>query len=207
MKDPFLRIKHWQLFILVFAIPFLFHMGFMGYMFSHIFAMEIDPKYGPEMDQMRSFVEPMIYYIFGMSFFVMLIMILWQGTIGLAFNERLPEEYQKSTNFFKVALIYPLIHMPFFMYGWYQGFLGNFNYIVFAVLGISHLFTMFCVFYNHYFAAKTLKSLQLGREAVFSDYIGFFFLFIINFVGVWIIQPRVNELAVDHTGNENIELV
>lgn len=169
----------------------------MASILGQVIASDIDPVAGPDLDQVKSFVEPMLYYIFGLSLFVISIMMFWQGSIGLTYNEKLPEEYRKSTTFFKIALAYPFIHLPLFIIGWYEGFQGNFHPIVFVFLFISHFFMIFCVMYTHYFAAKTLKSFQLKREATTSDFIGYFFLFMFNFIGVWIIQPGVNETYLD----------
>ncbi|QHL87240.1 hypothetical protein GU926_07260 [Nibribacter ruber] len=45
------------------------------------------------------------------------------------------------------------------------------------------------------FPAKTIKSIELSKEARFGDY--FFYSFLILFLpfGIWILQPRINRIA------------
>jgi len=57
-----------------------------------------------------------------------------------------------------------------------------------------HLFSMFCLFYCLYFIAKALKTVELQRPVTFSDYAGEFFLLWFYPVGVWILQPRINQI-------------
>jgi hypothetical protein len=64
----------------------------------------------------------------------------------------------------------------------------------FGVYVLSNLFSTFCFFYCVYFNAKSLKSVELQRPVTFSDYAGEFFLICLSPIGVWIIQPRINEM-------------
>ena len=66
-------------------------------------------------------------------------------------------------------------------------------FLILMMLG--HFFTMFCLIYILYFTAKTFRSAELQREAHFSDYIGEFFLLWFHFIGVWVIQPRINAIV------------
>jgi len=66
-----------------------------------------------------------------------------------------------------------------------------------AIAGVIvplHLLSMFIIFWGVRFAAKTLKSVELGRMAKFGDYAGDFFLIWFSIIGYWILQPRLNEL-------------
>lgn len=70
------------------------------------------------------------------------------------------------------------------------------SFFLFAMLFFPvHLFAMFCLFYCQYFVAKTIKSVELKREAVLNDYIGEFFLIWFFVVGLWIMQPKLNKFA------------
>ncbi len=67
-----------------------------------------------------------------------------------------------------------------------------------AIAGIIvplHLFSMFIIFWGIRFAAKTLKSVELGRMAKFGDYAGEFFLIWFSIIGYWVLQPRLNEFV------------
>jgi hypothetical protein len=52
-----------------------------------------------------------------------------------------------------------------------------------------------------YFAAKTLKTVELKREATFSDFVGEFFLIWFNFIGIWILQPKINKIIQSQDDN------
>jgi len=54
---------------------------------------------------------------------------------------------------------------------------------------------MFCMFYIIYFVSKTLKMAELQRNVSFSDYAGEFFLIWLYPIGIWFVQPKINELA------------
>lgn len=56
------------------------------------------------------------------------------------------------------------------------------------------LFVFFGIFYTFYNVPKSLKSIELGREAVFSEWIIDAFLLFTFPIGVWFIQPRLNKI-------------
>jgi hypothetical protein len=57
-----------------------------------------------------------------------------------------------------------------------------------------HFSAMLSIFYAMIFAAKTLKSAELNKEAKISDYLGDFFLIWFYPIGIWILQPRIHKL-------------
>lgn len=57
-----------------------------------------------------------------------------------------------------------------------------------------YLCSAFCIFYCFYFIAKALKTVELQRPVNFRDFAQEFFLIWILPVGIWIIQPRINQL-------------
>lgn len=83
----------------------------------------------------------------------------------------------------------------------------NYNVLngMIGVIVPLHLLSMFGIFYSMYFTAKTLKTVELQREVVFNDFAGEFFLLWFNFVGVWILQPRINKLVEDDNAIANPE--
>jgi hypothetical protein len=62
---------------------------------------------------------------------------------------------------------------------------------------VMHLVSIACILLGVRFAAKTLKSIELGRLAKFGDYAGEFFLIWFSPLGIWILQPRLNRLTKD----------
>ena len=57
------------------------------------------------------------------------------------------------------------------------------------------LLLVFCQGYMYYFCAKTLKSIELNKNVELGEYIAYFFLFMFDVVGFWIIQPSVNRIT------------
>lgn len=57
-----------------------------------------------------------------------------------------------------------------------------------------HVSAMLSIFYAMIFAAKTIKSAELNKEATLSDYLGDFFLIWFYPLGIWILQPRIQKL-------------
>ena len=56
------------------------------------------------------------------------------------------------------------------------------------------LFALFGISYTFYNVPKSLKSIELGREAVFSEWIFDALLLFAFPIGVWFIQPRLNKI-------------
>jgi hypothetical protein len=51
------------------------------------------------------------------------------------------------------------------------------------------------VFYCIYFVAKVIKTVESQEKVSFGDCLGDFFLIWFFFVGIWVIQPRINVLS------------
>jgi hypothetical protein len=57
-----------------------------------------------------------------------------------------------------------------------------------------HLTSMVGMFYGLWFTAKQFTTYQHGRDVSFLEYSGPFFLFWFSPIGVWFLQPKVNQL-------------
>lgn len=122
-------------------------------------------------------------------------MLGWIWAISTALHEKLPAESKLNIKIFKILFSIPIIYILFFTLGLnYVITDGDFNGGILAIILFLHLFSMFCIFYGLRFAAKTLKSVELGKNAKFADYAGEFFLMWFSFIGYWILQPRLNQL-------------
>lgn len=68
--------------------------------------------------------------------------------------------------------------------------------VVFIFIIPIYLFFLFGMIYSFYFVAKTIKTIEIKREADFSDYAGEFFLIWFFPIGVWILQPKINKIMI-----------
>lgn len=59
---------------------------------------------------------------------------------------------------------------------------------------VSFPFTFWGIIYIFYKVPKSLKSIELGHKAKFSEFLLDLILFAIFPIGVWIIQPRINRI-------------
>lgn len=189
MINKFLTAKHWQLFILMFAIPMVIE---MVWIFSMIFHVVQNIQNGGEIESMFSF-----FYFFPVIMIIAMGSLLWWfWSIGSGLQPMIPQELRPNIAFFKVTVLFPIIYFMLFfgiMFNAITGMRPDFYLIILIVP--MHLFTMFCMFYNLYFVAKTYKTAELQRKVEFADYIGEFFLLWFYPVGVWFIQPKVNKMV------------
>lgn len=146
------------------------------------------------------------------QFFVDLVLFGWFWSIGIGLKNKLPSHVQLNhtlfITFFFLALaysVYDFIGAIYYEYFWddfknkggsrqMSSYILSFSNLNPFVLLLTLLAT-FCNFYLFYFCAKTLKSSEIGREADFSESIGYFFLIWFHFIGLWIIQPSVNRIT------------
>ncbi|MBL7864186.1 MAG: hypothetical protein JNK10_04880 [Cyclobacteriaceae bacterium] len=198
LTREFLKAKHWQLFLLMFAVPLLFQVFLMASLVTNL--AKGDPP------------DPTVFSPI-MMIFPLLIMLcvgtmfgwLWSVAIGL--QPKVPSHIKMKVPKFKVLFFIPVTYIVIIMTGVMillsqpytpsENNQPNVGLIGLSMLVIIplHLFSIFCIFYCLYFAAKTMMTAELQRETSFSDFAGEFFLFWFHPIGVWVIQPRINKLA------------
>lgn len=185
----FLKLKHWQLFILQFALP----------VFLQLMSLPFFLIYG-----FRAFLVvfplSMILYLFGHHG--------WMWSVTNHYYSRLPAGVKMNIKLFRFFLIFASVYIMIF-----SGLVGSFMvssfsgfpydmpaqdppvtlFVTMAALMPFHFFAMFCIFYSIYFTAKVYRSAELQREALLSEYIVEFILIWFYYIGVWIIQPKINE--------------
>lgn len=189
--NVFLKIKHWQLFILMFIIPF--GLQFLA-MCSLIFGR------GPYLFPL---IFPLVILLYAGVFFG------WLYSTGTNLHKKLPETVSMKLGKFKLFLCIPTIYITLIMVTISIVFrvpeIGHISPSVIPLFILIilplHLFSIFCIFYCLYFVAKSLKAVEVQQPVTFNDYSGEFFLTWFFFIGVWFIQPRINKLFED-TGQE-----
>lgn len=183
MTDYFLKAKHWQLFILMVGVPFLFQIITIIYVLitdNPLFALSTFPIF-------------MLIYV--------IIFFGWFWSIGVGLHKFLPENHNLKLKKFKIFFFIPLLYIIILMFAMmsfdvFTDFPPPDNNIELSLIVIIplHLFSMFCMFYLLYFCSKTLKSIELNREVEFSDYVIDFFLLWFYIIGIWILQPKINKI-------------
>jgi hypothetical protein len=171
----FLRAKHWQLFLLVVVV----------FVVEDVVAVAVMAVNVSSTGNLG--VAGLVWGIF--TALGMVSLVGWFWALGSFLNSANSERLRLKTGFFHFALIYPIAYIcaagPFFL---------NPNPSMFAVIFPLHFFAMFCLFYDLYFASKSLVMVETGRRAKFYDYAGPFFLMWFFPIGIWFIQPRINRL-------------
>lgn len=195
MTDKFLKAKHWQLFLLMVAIPVVLQFVLMGKMFSD-FTFQSHP-------------DPII--MFGYMKFIPVIGILciavlfgWFWSVAVGLQNKVPVSVTMKVKKFKLFFTFPLIYMVVFLtfFSVIMSSLSANNpepgegliFGLFAVVVPLHLFAIFCFLYTFYFVAKTFKTVELQREVTFGDFAGEFFLLWFYPIGVWVLQPKINKM-------------
>lgn len=200
MVKLFLRAKHWQIFLAFFGLPFI-----MNIVMTYQMAMDFqNGEPANAIAKAMSYTLPVI----AISIFTLLGWI-WSMAIGL--QAKVPENIKMKVTKFKFFFFFPLVYISLFLivFGLAMSnvFVGGSHnvhdsWIITMMLIILpiHIFSMFCMFYTIYFVSKTIRTIEMQMPARFSDFAGEFFLLWFFMIGVWIIQPRVNKIALS---NEN----
>jgi len=200
----FLRAKHWQIFLLTFGLPFVFQIIMMINIFSSILNRQGKPVV--MLGYFKFF--PLMMVVFMGALFG------WMWSVAMGLQKTLPAGVTMKTTQFKIFFFIPLVYIclfSFFITSVMSSFMsGSFLhggqpdmtiFYFFPIIFPLHLFAMFCIFYCLYFVAKTIKTAELQKEATFSDFVGEFFLIWFHFIGIWILQPRINKLVEQYKGD------
>ena len=207
MIDKFLKAKHWQLFLLTFGIPMIFQFIMMDSMISNI-GTESKSELIMTSDYMNFF--PIIVIIY------MGVLFGWFWSISIGLQTKIPRNIKMKTKKFKIFFFIPLVYIFFislFIGGVFSGIMLNgtepsVGYVI-GMIGIIlplHLLSMFGIFYSIYFVAKTLKTVELQKEVNFGDFASDFFILWFYFIGIWIIQPKINKIAKNKNTITNIRI-
>ena len=117
------------------------------------------------------------------------ICFIYPFTVGCILTDYLPERVRLNFNFYLVNsfiwfMTYSIITV--FSDGQDKTFTG------FLAIPLFYVFYAFLHFLA--FPAKTLKSIELNKEASLGDYLGDFFLIVFLPIGIWFLQPRVRRI-------------
>ncbi len=199
MTPKILQTLHWKLFILVVGIPFVGAIVLMITMVSLVISQH-EPN--PET------FFPIVFIFPAIALFGVVIQLYWQWSVATGLQPFMHSEMRKlRVKRFKIFFFVPWIYFAVIILFTTiitsqiepsdNGVSPNLMWLIPVIIlaFLMHFFSMFCLVYSLYFIAKTVKSVELQREAHFSDYIGDFFLIWFFPVGIWFIQPRINRIV------------
>ena len=190
----FLKAKHWQIFLGYAGIFLLTMILLFSSIFSIILSVDRISE-GPE-----NFLFP--FWIFLPMVLLMVYDLLYHWNVGGKLHSLIPKPGKFKISYLYWSLAFPVIFI----------FLIFVGVAIFAItitpeidnprpfltgmiiLIPLQLLAMLCQFYRIYFMARAVKSVELGRLARFDECIVECILFWFWIVGIWIIQPRINEL-------------
>lgn len=176
LADFLLRAKHWHLFVLFFIVPTILEITVIPATF-------------------RSWRElgPGAFVYLGLMFLDTLCLLAWLWAIGRFLNSLQKPIVRLKLNFFRIALIYVPVYL-----------LISFP-VMFSseppvqIILALHLFALFCLFYIFYFVARSLVTVNKGKQVAFNEYAKSLVLLVFYPIGVWRIQPRINQLYAQKT--------
>jgi len=187
--DIFLKAKHWQLFLLNFAIPFFLYMSGIVIMIAVLATQHVHDPY-------TGFRFLPFFILIGLI--AAAVQYLWMWASGILLNKRLPEELRLNTTFFKVCFFYPMFYTLFFILIFLISIYPEPSFkLIFLLLIPFHLFSVFCSFYCYYFVARVIKTNEMDRYTSISDYIAEIFMVWFFFIGIWFLQPKINKMITE----------
>ena len=140
-------------------------------------------------------------YFPGIILFITSIFLGWVWSVAIGLQQQVPTTVKLKSSRFKVFFFLTLIYILFWciligfiMNGHYIEPPKSLKFVLTFIISMRFLF-IFCIFYCFYFAAKTLKTVELQRKVNFRDFVEEFFLIWFYLIGVWLIQPRINKMV------------
>ncbi|MFH1052097.1 MAG: hypothetical protein V1779_14345 [bacterium] len=178
-----MRAKHWQLFLLMEALPFIINLYFMISQSSN------DP----------SALEDTFYLLF--SIIIGTAIFVWIWTVGKSLHNELPKTTNIKIKLFKFSLIFPVCFFLFIIL--YSETFGNitFNNEIMPVFFIL-LFILFgffgCILYCTWFLTNSLRLIEDIKKIPHQSFFWDFFVFWMTPFGIWSFQPRINKIFADN---------
>lgn len=141
---------------------------------------------------------PIDFLYRGMMGLCFLCILAWLGSVGFFFSslEKPEPELRAETRFFRCSLVYSGVYVlcfPILIYN--VLFLRQFTLLL-------HFIFIVCAIYILYFVSRSLAKNETGRPPTFSEHAKYFLFLWFFFGGVWVVQPKVNELYAKNSSTE-----
>jgi hypothetical protein len=200
----FLRLKHWQAFGILLAVPMIFKLVTMVSLVTNtsvLYLIFAAPFHAEARAALFSAVstEWVAGYLAAMAV-AMVIIAAWLYSLGVGLCKKIPPQASLRTTVFRVWLFLSLAcHLVVLAFGYFlfvqlsAGGEVRWKQLLPAVLLCVISSVGLC--YAFCFTAKALKTAERGQTVTFGEYVPELLGILIYPVGIWFIQPRVNKLV------------
>ena len=134
--------------------------------------------------------------------FAVIVVFAWLFSIGKWANQHLPEDQQKSPTLFTLGFIVPIIYIVLLILVYLPTLSPDSRPQPPNWMLPLHMLSLIGVFYGIWFTARQYMALQRYHDVDFLIFSSAFFLMWMFPLGIWIIQPGVNELFDKLDNNE-----
>lgn len=171
-----LKLKNWQLFILIFS---------SGLLVALIYSQNLEGLF--------------FDFLLNISFVVYLLTLclipIQYWLVATKFNTLIPNDLKLDLKLFKICFIYlffGIVLFVVFLLSWSQELqketIKNFFFLFIVLFLIS-------IYYVPYVISKIIRTIELNREVDLSEHLSLLHS-LINFpFGLWFYQPRINRIA------------
>lgn len=194
MNRFFLKAKHWQLFLLTFGVLIAYQL-FLFFTVVTNLGPEGEPATSSLIGPFK--IYPIIILIYLAVFFG------WMWNVTNTHQGKIKAEIRKDLKWFNRLIYVPIIFfMTIMLYMTYlinqmlnSDTLPDYSFVVPLVIlqFIAVIFSFYCI----YVAARNFKLAETQRDVTIGDFIGEFVLIWFFPIGIWFLQPKVNDLIED----------
>jgi hypothetical protein len=171
-----LRIKHWQLFIILTSTLFI-----------SIFVAESSLKIGT----FESLKLSVLIREIGL-----IVYFLWLLILGISLNNRPENPHKFKSGIYIAAILFCILGYSDMNL---QIIFSENYFIPYYISMLSMPLTLFGLIYVFYNLPMSLKSLESNKKVGFGDCVADLFLLFAFPIGVWFTQPRINRLNLTGT--------
>ena len=163
-----LLLKHWQMFALMWGPGLL--------------TLPLSPEASLE-------VFPVSLLLFGG------VHLAWWYAIGAEMERRLPDHLRSSPTLFRVHAVYLMVVIAAIgsLLRFRDVWIHNATLQAVFLLMVLYYFPAFIIVVR--FSARALATVEKQAKADAGDYMGNFMLLWMSFIGVWVLQPKLNRIA------------
>ncbi len=163
----FLKLKSWELFLMA-VLPLI-----LTYMLRFEYTATL---------------------IGSLVFFVVIVVFSWLFSIGIWANQHLPQDRQKNLFLLALGFTIPLVYILLLILVYFPTLSPESRPQPPGWMLPMHILSMIGIFYSVWFSARQYLALQREREVDTTRFSNIFFLMWVFPLGIWIIQPGVNQL-------------